>query len=147
MLVALLVTAVLAAGVTAQACPRPTPPAGGLPTSLDLFVPVTYSDGYQTMGTLILPIGAPPTCGWPLVVVVHPYGQTRGFDQQLQQALAGQGYAVWSYDVRAHGQALVLNPGHLHAGSTMWGPIERYDLAEQILFVAGNPAWAGVIDA
>ncbi len=136
----------LSAGVMAQSCLRPVPPPGGHATNVDLLVPVAYSDGYQTFGSMILPVGAPPTCGWPLVVFVHPYGQSRGFDLGLQTVVAAQGYAVWNYDVRAHGQAVALNPTHPHAGSTMWGPIERFDLAEQILFVGANPAWNGIVD-
>ena len=133
--------------VSAQACPRPVPPAGGHPTTVELAVPVAYSDGYQTFGSLIRPAAPAPACGWPLVVHVHPLGQTRGFDLDLQVLIAGQGYAVWSYDVRAQGQAVGANPGHAQAGSTLWGPVERCDLAEQVRFVATNAAWAGIVDA
>lgn len=143
----LLVFGLAAASAAAQTCLRPTPPLGGFPTTVDLLVPVTYSDGYQTFASLIRPDGTPPTCGWPMVVFVHPFGQSRGFDLAFQMELAGQGYAVWSYDVRAHGQAVLPNVGHAHAGSTLMGPIERYDLAEQILFVGSQPAWAGIVDA
>ncbi len=131
----------------AQSCPRPTPPPGGHPANVDLVVPVTYSDGYQTFASLIRPAGPAPTCGWPLVVHVHPLGQSRGFDLDLQQWIAGQGYAVWSYDVRAHGQAATSNLQHPHGGTTLWGPEERLDLAEQIQFVAAQPQWTGIVDA
>jgi predicted acyl esterase len=137
----------LSVAAAAQACARPVPPAGGHPTAVDLAVTTTYSDGYVTFASLIRPSTPPPTCGWPLVVHVHPLGQTRGFDLDLQMLIAGQGYAVWSYDVRGQGQAVGANPGHAQAGSTLMGPIERCDLAEQIQFVASNPAYAGVIDA
>jgi hypothetical protein len=130
----------------AQTLVRPTPPAGGHATSVDLAVPVVYSDGYQTFGSMILPAGAAPSCGWPLVVHVHPFGQSRGFDLGLQTMLAGQGYAVWSYDVRAHGQAIALNTQHAQAGTTFWGPHERCDLAEQIHFVGAQAQWTGVVD-
>jgi alpha-beta hydrolase superfamily lysophospholipase len=119
----------------------------GFGTQLDPVVPVTYSDGYQTFGSLLRPNVPPPTCGWPLVVFVHPLGRTRADDFGLQTMIAAQGYAVWSYDVRAHGQALAANPTHPQGGSTLWGPIERIDLAEQILFVGGNVAWTGSVDA
>lgn len=142
----LLVFGIAAASAAAQSCLRPTPPLGGFPTTVDLLVPVTYSDGYQTFASLIRPDGTPPSCGWPLVVFVHPFGQSRGFDLAFQMELAGQGYAVWSYDVRAHGQAVLPNVGHPQAGSTLMGPIERYDLAEQILFAGGQPAWTGIVD-
>lgn len=141
-----LVALALCAGVLAQNCPRPVPPPMGFATQLDPIVPVTYSDGYQTFGSLLRPVGTPPTCGWPLVVFVHPFGQSRADDPGLQALIAGQGYAVWSYDVRAQGQAVLVNPAHAQAGSTLWGPIERCDLAEQILFAGANPAWAGSVD-
>lgn len=145
--VRVLVVAASCACVLAQSCPRPVPPAAGFATQLDPVVPVTYSDGYQTFGSLIRPAVAAPTCGWPVVVFVHPLGQTRADDLGLQLTIAAQGYAVWSYDVRAHGQALAANPTHPQAGSTLWGPIERIDLAEQILFVANNASWVGSVDA
>ena len=147
MRLALLVSAhAVAAMASAQSCPRPVPPFGGFLPVYEAVVPVTYSDGYQTFGTLLRP-DAPSPCGWPLVVFVHPLGQARGYDFQLQLSLAAQGYAVWSYDVRAQGDALLANVGHANAGSTVWGPVEVLDLAEQITFVGGNAAWAGVVDA
>jgi Acetyl xylan esterase (AXE1) len=146
-LVSLLVAGIVVIDATAQICPRPEPPPGGFATQVDLLVPVSYSDGYQTFGSLIRPQGPAPTCGWPLLVHVHPLGQGRGFDLPLQLLLAGQGYAVWSYDVRGQGQALAANAQHPAAGTALWGPVERADLAEQILFVGGNAAWVGAIDA
>ncbi len=132
--------------VAAQSCPRPLPPANGHPLAIDPVVALTYSDGYQAFGSLLRPSVPAPTCGWPLVVFVHPLGSTRASDVDLQNLIAGQGYAVYSYDVRGHGQSLIANPTHANAGSTLWGPIERCDLAEQIQFAAANPAWAGVVD-
>ena len=87
---------------------------------------------------LIRPAVPPPSCGWPLVVFVHPFGQTRADDIGMQMAIAGQGYAVWGYDVRGQGQAFGANPTHVAAGSTLWGAVERCDLAEQIQFVGSN---------
>lgn len=142
----LLSIPVLAAALTAQTCPRPVPPAAGFPIQLEPIVPFGFSDGYQTVGSLLRPAVPPPACGWPLVVFVHPLGGSRADDLLLQNEIAGQGYAVWSYDVRAQGQALALNLNHPNAGSTLWGPVERCDLAEAILYAAGNPAWAGSVD-
>lgn len=141
------VACTLATALSAQSCLRPTPPPGGHATVVDLLVPVTYSDGYQTFASLIRPAGPAPSCGWPLVVHVHPLGQQRGFDLPLQSMLAGQGYAVWSYDVRGQGQAAAANLTHPQNGTTLWGPTERCDLAEQMQFVATQPQWAGVVDA
>lgn len=128
-------------------CLRPEPPAGGHPLHFDLVVSVTYTDGYETFGSMIYPATSPPACGWPLVVHVHPLGMHRGVNLQTQMMIAGQGYAVWSYDVRGQGQAIPANPTHPQSGSTIWGPLERHDLVEQIQFVAANPAWVGIVDA
>lgn len=146
-LVSLAATVSLVTIAAGQACPRPIPPPTGHATAVDLFVPVTYSDGYQTFASMIRPAGAAPSCGWPLVVHVHPMGQQRGYDLALQMMIAGQGYAVWSYDVRGHGQAAAANVSHPQAGSTLWGPRERMDLAEQLQFVAADPQWTGIVDA
>ncbi|HEX5051476.1 MAG TPA: alpha/beta fold hydrolase [Planctomycetota bacterium] len=146
-LVRLLVTGLSVGTAVAQSCVRPEPPPGGFATQFDLLVPVVYSDGYETFGSMLLPAAPAPACGWPLVVFVHPLGQSRGFDLGFQTLVQSQGYAVWSYDVRGHGQAVAANPAHPNAGSTLWGPVERLDLAEQIDFVAGNQTWTGVVDA
>ncbi len=138
----------LAAHVQAQVCAPPTVPPGGFATLVDLFVPVTYSDTYQTVGSMIKPDVTPPTCGWPLVVFVHPLGQNRGNDLAFQTTVASQGFVVWDYDVRGHGAAANI-PGNQtlpHVGSTLWGPIERVDLAEQIQFVLNEPGYAGLVD-
>ncbi|HEB52299.1 MAG TPA: hypothetical protein ENI87_03480 [bacterium] len=135
----------MAAGLSAQ-CGRPTPPPGGFPIDYTPTVSVSYSDGYQSFGSLLLPNVPAPACGWPLVVYVHPLGGSRLDEPGLRTLLAEQGYAVWSYDVRGQGQALVANSGHANEGSTLWGPAERHDLAEQIAFVAAEPVWQGVID-
>lgn len=127
--------------------PRPMPPAGGFQVQIDWFVPVTYSDGYSTWGSLLRPMEQAPENGWPVVVCVHPFGGTRGSDLHLQLLIASQGYAVWSYDVRAQGQAVVSNPGHHQGGSTLWGPVERLDLAEQMQFVGQHVPYKGIVNA
>jgi predicted acyl esterase len=140
------IASVLAGGVTAQ-CVRPTPPPSGLTVNHTLTVPVTYSDSYVGNGSLLLPSGPAPVCGWPLVVYVHWLGGSRFEESDLQLFIAQQGYAVWSYDVRGQGETVALNPGHINMGSTLWGPVERHDLAEQVEWVASAPAWQGLIDA
>ncbi|MEO6594791.1 MAG: hypothetical protein ABIP94_08570 [Planctomycetota bacterium] len=143
----LVLAGFLAGTVVAQTCVRPQPPLGGFGVQFDLLEPVVYTDAYQTFGSMLLPNATPPVCGWPLVIFVHPLGQSRGFDLGFQTLIVSQGYAVWSYDVRSHGQAIAANPSHPNAGTTLWGPIEHLDLAEQIQFVANNPTWAGIVDA
>lgn len=144
-LVFLALASTLVVSVSAQ-CVRPTPPPGGLPVTHTLSVPVFYSDGYTSNGSLLLPDGPAPSCGWPLVVYVHWLGGTRFEELPLQLLLAKQGYAVWSYDVRGQGETVLANPGHANGGSTLWGPIERHDLAEQMEYVATQGTWQGVVD-
>lgn len=139
-----LATCALAA---AQSCLRPSPPPGGHTLTGEPVVPVTYSDGYTTFGAMTFPEGQPPACGWPLVVYVHPLGQSRGHNVEFQLAIAREGYAVWSYDVRGQGQGALVNPTHPNLGTSLWGPAERLDLAEQIAFVAAEPQWQGLVDA
>jgi len=137
--------AVVSTGLSAQ-CERPVPPPGGFPLQTTLQIPVSYSDGYQTFAALSLPNAPTPPCGWPLVVYVHRLGHNRFEELPLQSFLAEQGFAIWSYDVRGQGEAMTANGGHAQEGTTLWGPIERHDLAEQIAFVAAEPMWQGVID-
>lgn len=145
-LVFVALASTLALSVSAQ-CVRPTPPPGGLPVTHTLSVPVVYSDGYSSNGALLLPDGPAPGCGWPLVIYVHWLGGTRFEELPLQIQIAKQGYAVWSYDVRGQGETMLANPGHPSGGSTLWGPIERHDLAEQVAYVANEVTWQGLIDA
>jgi len=128
-------------------CVRPTPPPGGFSCSHTLAVPVVYSDAYTSSGSLLLPDQPAPSCGWPLVVYVHWLGGNRFEELPLQTLIASQGYAVWSYDVRGQGEGVLANAGHPSLGTTLWGPIERHDLAEQVAFLANEPAWQGVIDS
>lgn len=134
----------------AQSCLRPLPLAPGWPVRTEPTSTVTYSDGYATDGNLVLPDVPPPACGWPLVVYVHRLGANRLEEPAFRHMLAAQGYAVWSCDVRGQGSGLFLHPGNgqlPNRGTTLWGPIERHDLAEQVRFVADEPAWHGVVDA
>jgi predicted acyl esterase len=146
MLARVFVSAALSTVAVGQ-CARPVPPAGGHPLQTTLSVPVSYSDGYQTFGTMTAPVGAPPACGWPLVVYVHRLGHNRFEELPLQLFLAEHGFAVWSYDVRGQGEAMAANVGHVQEGTTLWGAVERHDLAEQVAFVAASPQWHGVVDA
>jgi len=143
---AIFFTGLLIAAARAQTT-RPMPPSDGFQVNIDWVVPVTYSDDYVTFGSLLTPDHPAPAGGWPVVVFVHPMGASRGFDVEFQMIVASQGYAVWSYDVRAQGQAALSNVGHANAGSTVWGSAERLDLAEQITFLAESAMFAGVVYA
>lgn len=72
------------------------------------------------------------------MVYVHSLGSQRDQDIAWQRRMASEGYAVWAYDVRGQSLTRLLNPS---AGTTMYGPTERFDLAEQIAHVrAAHPA-------
>jgi len=118
---------------TTQSCDKPDIPAGGLIVEKLYDHTVVYSDGYVTLGDLTRPVGPAPTCGWPLVVVVHGLPGSRINQRPLCELLAGQGYAAWAYEVRGQSQAIALNPGG--AGFDWYGPDYKIDLAEQIRFV------------
>ena len=95
---------------------------------------------------MLMPSGTAPSCGWPLVVYVHPLGGTRFDDFAMQLLFASQGFAVWSYDVRGQGEAGLVNVSHPNAGCTLWGAVERHDLAEQIQFASQHPLWQATVD-
>lgn len=124
----LLVSISVAAPALDAQCTRPPVPLATAGFGVET---ITYGDGVTTRGELIAPVGPAPTCGWPLVVYVHSLGSTRAQQHDWQQQLASHGFAVWAYDVRGQGDARMLGP----AGTTMYGPHERCDLAEQIAFV------------
>lgn len=128
--------ALLSSAAIAQVCPRPRPAGTGHALASEPMAVITYSDNYVTEGELLRPSVATPTCRWPLVVFVSRLGSTRLDDRNLQEMIAAQGYAVWSYDVRGQGFAMARNGPT--AGTTMWGPVERADLAQQIAFVQQN---------
>ncbi len=74
---------------------------------------VTMSDGVQIAVTYYTPAGTPPPSGWPAVMMFHGLGQTRNtFDLNNWSAnkiaetyLVPNGYAVLTFDARAHGES------------------------------------------
>ncbi len=74
---------------------------------------VTMSDGTKIAITYFEPEGTPPAGGWPAVMVFHGLGQTRNsFDLNTWSAnrvaetyLVPRGYAVLTFDARAHGES------------------------------------------
>src|SRR6266568_811527 len=74
---------------------------------------VTMSDGVQIAVTFYEPAGTPPAGGWPAVMMFHGLGQTRNsFDLNTWSAnrvaetyLVPNGYAVLTFDARAHGES------------------------------------------
>jgi predicted acyl esterase len=83
---------------------------GGTYTSQDLTIPM--SDGVQIAATVFTPTGTPPPQGWPAVMLLHGIGQTRSAVDGMTgtsangvagEWLASEGYAVLTFDARAHG--------------------------------------------
>jgi predicted acyl esterase len=67
---------------------------------------VTMDDGVELGTTLYLPDGAPPATGWPAVMMLHALGGERGDMNTLAESVfVPQGYAVLTFDARAHGES------------------------------------------
>jgi dienelactone hydrolase len=68
------------------------------------FNPVPAAGAYVPLPTIIaIPTGTPPVGGWPLVVVHHGLGRSRGDSLFIAQALAGNGMVVAALDAAKHG--------------------------------------------
>jgi predicted acyl esterase len=91
---------------------------------------VAMSDGAQIAVSYFQPTGTPPAAGWPGVVLLHGLGQTRNTsdfvnwspNSMAAQYLAPEGYAVLTFDARAHGES--------GGQFTLDGPRELADLRE-----------------
>ena len=114
-------------------CSDPTPPRAGFSYKYDQDQAVTYSDGYKTLANVLYPDATPPSCGWPLLVMVHGLSGSRSTGSLEAVALVSQGFVVVTYDVRGQADARALNPGK---PSKLWSLDEWIDMAEII-------EWAG----
>jgi predicted acyl esterase len=99
---------------------------------------LTMSDGVRLAVSYFQPTGTPPPAGWPAVLLLHGLGQTRNTSDfvhwspngMARQFLAPNGYAVLTYDARAHGESEGL--------FTLDGPRELADLRELITWLTTN---------
>jgi predicted acyl esterase len=99
---------------------------------------VTMSDGVHIAVSYFQPTGTPPPGGWPAVVLLHGLGQTRNTSDFVNWSpngmaarfLAPNGYAVLTYDARAHGQSEGI--------FTLDGPRELADLRELLAWLTAN---------
>ena len=99
---------------------------------------VTMSDGVRIAVSYFQPTGTPPPAGWPAAILLHGLGQTRNTSDfvhwspngMARQFLAPNGYAVLTYDARAHGESEGL--------FTLDGPRELADLRELITWLTTN---------
>jgi predicted acyl esterase len=93
------------------------------------------SDGARIAVSYFEPKGTPPAAGWPAVVLLHGLGQTRNLSDfvnwspnlMAQKFLAPEGYAVLTYDARAHGES--------EGQFTLDGPRELQDLRELLTWL------------
>ena len=126
----------LAALAAASSVAAPQPAADGAFTKLDTTV--TMSDGVTLAVTYYEPAGTRPARGWPAVMMFHGLGQTRNSldlntwsaNRVAETYLAPQGYAVLTFDARAHGQS-----GGLFS---LDGPRELQDTRELFTWLVDN---------
>ena len=101
----------LAALAAASSVAAPHTAADGAFTKMDTNV--TMSDGVQIAVTYFEPTGTRPAGGWPAVMMFHGLGQTRNSldlstwsaNSVAETYLASAGYAVLTFDARAHGES------------------------------------------
>jgi len=99
---------------------------------------VVMSDGVSLAVSYFQPTGTPPAGGWPAVMLLHGLGQTRNTsdfvnwspNSMAAQFLAPAGYAVLTYDARAHGES-----GGLF---TLDGPRELADFRELLTWLTSR---------
>jgi pimeloyl-ACP methyl ester carboxylesterase len=100
---------------------------------------IAMSDGVSIAATYFVPDGPRPAAGWPAVMIFHGLGQTRtstelgnvSWNDVAGTLLAPNGYAVLTFDARAHGQS-----GGLF---TLDGPRELQDTRELFAWLASHP--------
>jgi predicted acyl esterase len=96
---------------------------------------LTMSDGARIAVSYFEPVGTPPAAGWPALVLLHGIGQRRvssdfvhwSPNRMAERFLAPEGYAVLTFDARAHGESEGL--------FTLDGPRELADLRELITWL------------
>jgi predicted acyl esterase len=93
----LFLLAVVAAALSATA------PAGAF-TRTDQMLPM--GDGVSLATTLYRPDGPSPQGGWPAVLMLHGFGDTRASTNGIaEQLLVPHGYVVLTLDARGHGES------------------------------------------
>ena len=99
-------------------------------TKQDLTIPA--SDGLPLAATLYVPDGAPPTGGWPAIMLFHGLGGSRQDMNLLAERyfLPGDQYAVLTLDARGHGDTGGL--------VTLDGPREIADVREAFGWLAAR---------
>jgi len=104
---------------------------------------ITMSDGARIAATFYVPDGAPPTSGWPAVMLLHGLGGSRtaptplgmSLNAMAETQLVPQGYAALTFDARGHGQSEGL--------VSIDGPREIQDVRELFGWLAVQPGVDG----
>ena len=104
---------------------------------------VTLSDGYTTLADVRYPDVTPGATGWPVILLVHPSGNSRSTVEYRARELAKRGYFTIAYDVRGQGPAMALNDPAVY-GRAALGLRERIDLAEVLEFM--ELSYPGLVD-
>jgi alpha-beta hydrolase superfamily lysophospholipase len=132
-----VVRAIAAVLTAAAALTAPAGTAGPSFTRLDTTV--RMSDGVEIAVTYYEPAGTPPAGGWPAVMMFHGLGQTRNSldlntwsaNRVAETYLVPNGYAVLTFDARAHGES-----GGLFS---LDGPRELQDTKELFAWLTSHP--------
>lgn len=107
----------------------------------DRLIPM--SDGVKIAATYYVPDGAPPTGGWPAVMLLHGLGGNRtapgplglSLNSVAESQLVPQGYAALTFDARGHGESQGL--------VSIDGPREVQDVRELFNWLAVQPGVNG----
>jgi predicted acyl esterase len=105
-----------------------------LPLVLLLLIALTDvagAHGVDIDATLVMPLGLPPSGGFPTLILIHGLGSDKETMYPLAITMAMYGYASLCYTVRGHG-----NSGGF---STLDGPREIQDLREVISYTRSRP--------
>jgi predicted acyl esterase len=104
---------------------------------------ISMNDGVKIVATYYVPDGAPPTGGWPAVMLLHVLGGSRtapgplgmSLNSVAETQLVPQGYAALTFDARGHGQSEGL--------VSIDGPREIQDVRELFNWLAARPGVNG----
>ena len=94
---------------------------------------IVVDDGAPIAATLYLPDSAPPEGGWPAIVLLHGLGADRTQTNAIAETygLAGEDFAVLTYDARGHGASGGL--------SSIAGPREVADAGALYTWLSERP--------
>lgn len=98
-------------------------------TRVDCFIPLSTNDSLDA--TYFIPTTAPPLNGYPVMLLVHGFGENKDLYTATCSSNARRGYMGITYSVRGHGNSSGL--------STIMSQQERFDLATVLNFIRVLP--------